>query len=319
MKYANKLMVVPYVPRIENPTEKQILSLDQEMELVLNDKNKQVDEKVKMYNQVLTKYISNLKKFNMTQDNQRDYVEEVSSQIADKMFSKIKPELDSFKNRSIQKIPKVQIKEDYDSSFIEEEVKPSTSKAVTFEDEDTINQSFLGNSVLYKTAIEPDNEKNQQSSDETDEDDAVDENDEEETLDENDEVENFRNQKEKKKSKYDQQAQIIQFKNDERIFKVRTINNKAYFVPDCITDVAQENLIRTFPQGMDINKMTNLMTSGGLSMLTEASKKYSKYGADRKYYTKSINQWFLKNGIGIGQNGSSLLNRQWIFKKIFLK
>ena len=30
-------MVVPYVPRIENPAEKQIFTLDQEMESILND------------------------------------------------------------------------------------------------------------------------------------------------------------------------------------------------------------------------------------------------------------------------------------------
>ena len=60
MKYANKLMVVPYVPRLENPSETQIFSLDNEMELILHDKNKNVDEKVKMYNQILSKYMSTL-------------------------------------------------------------------------------------------------------------------------------------------------------------------------------------------------------------------------------------------------------------------
>ena len=32
MKYANKLMVVPFVPRIENPKETQIFTLDNNME-----------------------------------------------------------------------------------------------------------------------------------------------------------------------------------------------------------------------------------------------------------------------------------------------
>ena len=48
MKYANKLMVVPYVPHIDNPTQTQIFTLDQEMEEILHDKGKNVDEKVKL-------------------------------------------------------------------------------------------------------------------------------------------------------------------------------------------------------------------------------------------------------------------------------
>ena len=46
MKFANKLMVVPFVPRIDNPAENQIFSLDQEMESILYDNTKKVDEKV---------------------------------------------------------------------------------------------------------------------------------------------------------------------------------------------------------------------------------------------------------------------------------
>ena len=49
MKYANKLMVVPYVPRIENPAEKQIFTLDQEMESILNDKTKKIFLTAKWY------------------------------------------------------------------------------------------------------------------------------------------------------------------------------------------------------------------------------------------------------------------------------
>ena len=96
MKYANKLMVVPYVPRLENPSETQIFSLDNEMQQVLHDKNQHVDQKVKMYNQILSKYMSTLDNYKVSnayrdEDNQGSF----SSQIAEKTYSKIKPEIES--------------------------------------------------------------------------------------------------------------------------------------------------------------------------------------------------------------------------------
>lgn len=59
MKYATKLMVVPYVPKLENPSEKYLVDLDSEMSKVLNDKNLQIDQKVKLYNQTLQRFMVN--------------------------------------------------------------------------------------------------------------------------------------------------------------------------------------------------------------------------------------------------------------------
>ena len=53
MKYANKLMVVPYVPRLENPQETKLFDLDDEMESILFDKTKSTCDKVKLYHQTL--------------------------------------------------------------------------------------------------------------------------------------------------------------------------------------------------------------------------------------------------------------------------
>jgi hypothetical protein len=52
MKYATKLMVVPYQPRLENPVETQIFSIDQEMEKILHDKSITDDDvRIKLYHQ----------------------------------------------------------------------------------------------------------------------------------------------------------------------------------------------------------------------------------------------------------------------------
>ena len=105
MKYAHKLMVVPYVPRIENPAETQIFTLDEEMESILSDKTKSIDDKIKLYNQTLSKYNKTLENFNLSNAAQNDnYVETMASQVADKTYSKFKPDIDNLKNKQTQKI-----------------------------------------------------------------------------------------------------------------------------------------------------------------------------------------------------------------------
>jgi hypothetical protein len=62
MKYANKFMVVPYVPQIENEDEKFIVGLHEELQNIINSQLKAHD-KVKQYNSTLLKYIHNLEKY----------------------------------------------------------------------------------------------------------------------------------------------------------------------------------------------------------------------------------------------------------------
>lgn len=59
MKHATKLMVVPYVKPFENPVESKVLELDNEMSSIINDSKLNFDDKVKLYNQTLAKFISN--------------------------------------------------------------------------------------------------------------------------------------------------------------------------------------------------------------------------------------------------------------------
>ena len=93
MKFANKLMVVPYVPSIENPNETHIYDLDKEMELILHDKTKTIDEKVKLYNQQLSKYIKTVDQYNLSKAQEHEnYIDLFSSKIADKI--KTEPEIE---------------------------------------------------------------------------------------------------------------------------------------------------------------------------------------------------------------------------------
>jgi type II secretory pathway component HofQ len=58
MKYTNKMLLVPYnkVNKIQ-PIHSQIHDLDKQMSLILNSNSLPLDRKVKLYNQILSKYI----------------------------------------------------------------------------------------------------------------------------------------------------------------------------------------------------------------------------------------------------------------------
>ena len=87
MKIANKLMVVPFVPRINDyPKEKQILSIDQDIEEILKDKTKSADQKVHLYNQALLKYNDNLSRYNLSNASEKDQSDNI---FTDKLASKI--------------------------------------------------------------------------------------------------------------------------------------------------------------------------------------------------------------------------------------
>ena len=69
MKYANKLMVVPFVNKLQDPEEKYLTDLDNEMSSILKNDKYSIEEKVKNYNKVLSKFISK----NSTEDIKIDY------------------------------------------------------------------------------------------------------------------------------------------------------------------------------------------------------------------------------------------------------
>src|SRR4051812_12070271 len=56
MQYATKLMVVPYVNKLENPAEKYVTDMDSEMSTILSNKNISIDDKVKLYTQILQRF-----------------------------------------------------------------------------------------------------------------------------------------------------------------------------------------------------------------------------------------------------------------------
>ena len=59
MKHANKLMVVPYISKIDRQTDKYLIELDNNMSQVLTNQNLSVDQKIKLYNQTLQRFLIN--------------------------------------------------------------------------------------------------------------------------------------------------------------------------------------------------------------------------------------------------------------------
>lgn len=58
MKYAKKMMLVPYTKNLNSqPAETKLLELDNQMSVILKNQALSVDDKVKLYNQALSKFI----------------------------------------------------------------------------------------------------------------------------------------------------------------------------------------------------------------------------------------------------------------------
>jgi hypothetical protein len=79
MKYANKLMMVPYTKILDDPEQAKMVELDTNMSSILADKNLQLDEKIKLYNQTLAKYMSQFKSESFPKP---EVLNEISEQIA---------------------------------------------------------------------------------------------------------------------------------------------------------------------------------------------------------------------------------------------
>ena len=118
MKYANKLMVVPFVNKLQDPEEKYLTDLDNEMSSILKNDKYSIEEKVKNYNKVLSKFISK----NSTEDIKIDYgpkveiiktddnpktddnfVQNIVNQLADKLSSKKEKKTSDKKRKQIKK------------------------------------------------------------------------------------------------------------------------------------------------------------------------------------------------------------------------
>ena len=80
MKFANKLMIVPYNYSFEAPIKNFLSSLDQDMNDVLA-KNIPDDQKLKLYNSILVKYKSNYD--SSVYENQPTNIQAISSLIED--------------------------------------------------------------------------------------------------------------------------------------------------------------------------------------------------------------------------------------------
>lgn len=80
MKFANKLMIVPYNYSFEAPLKNYLSSLDQEMNDVLS-KNIPDDQKLQLYNSILVKYKSNYD--SSVYDNQPANIQAITSLIED--------------------------------------------------------------------------------------------------------------------------------------------------------------------------------------------------------------------------------------------
>jgi hypothetical protein len=112
MKYATKLMVVPFVNRLEDPTEKYLNNLDEELSEILKRRDLAPDQKLKMYNTILGKFLikktdSKIQVRNYPNDVQIDVKHEPLDVKNEQAEAKNEPhEINETKTKSNKKIDK---------------------------------------------------------------------------------------------------------------------------------------------------------------------------------------------------------------------
>ena len=110
MKFATKLMVVPYVNKLEDPVDKYLFDLDIEMSEILERKDISIEEKLSLYNQALQKFMyKNTSKNIEVIHKPREILETEQNTIHKKMKKK----------------PPVQVKKEVKDEFnFKKEIKP---------------------------------------------------------------------------------------------------------------------------------------------------------------------------------------------------
>ena len=78
MKFATKMMVVPYTHKVENQQHKYLTDLDLEMSQILSSTNLPVDDKIKLYDQTLRKFNT---KFDQYSESDNNLIPQESTQV----------------------------------------------------------------------------------------------------------------------------------------------------------------------------------------------------------------------------------------------
>ena len=116
MKYATKMMVVPYVPQILDSDKKFVTDLDIQREELLKNKELNTSDKVNLYNNLNLRYLESLNNYkNKTGETKPEFFEILANEIATKTSELIKDQISVIKSNQInntklkKKVPKQQI------------------------------------------------------------------------------------------------------------------------------------------------------------------------------------------------------------------
>ena len=287
MKHVTKLMVVPYVPRIESQSEKFLHDLNNERESVFNNKKLNSSEKLKLYSQASFKYKDNLERFK-SEEEPKSFIDILSTEIVDKTYNKIKPELEELKVKSrlnnTNKNKVIQIKNENSNNLTDNEsILDNTEKEINDkeENESTKNEqidNFKENDLDMSLDNKPDSQII-----------SIPEPNLTENL-----VNNFQN--------------IISIPNFE--FIKQTHKGMEYIVPSDMTDSDYRYLHEDAPNGIDYPKFLEYFSTSGSTLVNQAfaRKTYKMKGAREKYLEIMIN--FKKE-----QKGSGI--KKWKTKRFF--
>ena len=280
MKFANKLMVVPFVPRLENATESQIFSIDHDMKkILLDDKVNNNDEKVKLFYNALSKYRDTLDRYQLSKDMLKSsYADSFSTQVASKMMEQIE---ENFVFPKKSKKEKTEPTENTDTVVKDEPIaEPKGQPALKEEKEETsFEESFSGLTGLNFVGDEDEEEQKLQDAN------IVDNKD-----DDDDDEAHFEGVSTTVSTEKQGEQTRYEFKTTKRwsenmdkfipkIFTSETSksNDKDYIIYKGMNDNFKTKLELKFKDGIDVEKTINYMKESGFNSFENELAKVKTY------------------------------------------
>jgi len=170
MKYSNKFMVVPFVTKPDNPEEKYLNNLDENMTKILKNNNLTVDEKLKQYNYILSLFMN--KKTDIepkVEYNPKPDIAKIVKEIVNDLPLK-KEMIDINKIKSKDSIDNIldtkTLKKE--ARRVKRENKKSKNNTINntayenleYDDEDLLNKTLLNKTMINKTPSAPKKRQN---------------------------------------------------------------------------------------------------------------------------------------------------------------
>lgn len=160
MKYAKKMILIP--AGRDTPAESQLSELDNELNLILKRKNIDQGEKIKMYNQVLARYLAiqnNVKKVHYNENDSHEEKRSFKRKLSEYDVSENKKIKPSLSRQTFPDIPESSYDEYEDASL--PELETYNNRTLDLPEMELLNDYVMKKSPSFEPIFEKEKNQNQ--------------------------------------------------------------------------------------------------------------------------------------------------------------